>query len=102
MIQKFGASTQTAAAMRMFYAQYPFFGYLIEGMKRHVNKNLNAYIAISVKNGYVHLHTHPDMDDLPIEQIHALVEHVCTHVLLQHLTIRQESRLLRNVHGRWI
>ena len=86
---KFGVSTPFAFALRDYYVQYPFFGYLIEGMKRHINKNLSGYIAINVRNGYVHLHTHPKIDDLPIEKIKAVVEHVCTHMLLQHLTIRQ-------------
>ncbi len=89
------------SASKLLLDRHPFYGYLIMQMKRIYDKNLTTYSSIQVRDRSIILFLHPDIEELPLQNIAAIMENACLYLILGYLKNRKyiENDILDNMSG---
>jgi len=77
------------SASRLLLDRHPFYGHLIMQMKRMYDKELTTYSSVNVRDRSIVLFLHPDIEELPLHNISAIMENACLYLVLGYLKNRK-------------
>lgn len=77
------------SASRLLLDRHPFYGHLIMQMKRMYDRDLTTYSSINVRDRSIILFLHPDIEELPLHNIAAIMENACLYLVLGYLKNRK-------------